>query len=43
MLLSHLAVVFAKTIKARCQVENGDVFGAALTGDAQRHLSDQQI
>ena len=29
-----LAVVFAQSIESRCQVENEDVVGAALTGDA---------
>ena len=29
-----LAAVFAESLKARCQVENEDVVGAALTGDA---------
>ena len=29
-----LAVVFAQSIEARCQVENEDVVGAAPTGDA---------
>ena len=32
--LSPLAVVFAKSIEARCSVENEDVVGAAPTGDA---------
>ena len=32
--LSRLAVVFAQSIEARCQVEDEDVVGAALTGDA---------
>ena len=31
---SHLAVDFAQSIVARCLVENEDVVGAALTGDA---------
>ena len=31
---SHLAVVFAQSIEARCWVENEDVVGAAPTGDA---------
>ena len=31
---SRLAVVFAQSIEARCWVENEDVVGAALTGDA---------
>ena len=30
----RLAFVFAQSIEARCQVENEDVDGAALTGDA---------
>ena len=34
MFLSPLAVVFAQSIEARCQVENEDVVGAAPTGDA---------
>ena len=29
-----LAVVFAQYIEARCSVENKDIVGAALTGDA---------
>ena len=33
-LSSHLAVVFAQSIEARCEVENEDVVGAMLTGDA---------
>ena len=33
-LLSHIAVVFAQAIEARCQVENEDVVGSASTGDA---------
>ena len=32
--LSPVAVVFAQSIEARCQVENEDVVGAAPTGDA---------
>ena len=32
--LSRPAVVFVQYIKARCQVENEDVVGAAPTGDA---------
>ena len=32
--LSHYAVVFVQYIEARCHVENKDVVGAALTGDA---------
>ena len=32
---SHLAVVFGQSIEARCLVENEDVVGAVLTGDAQ--------
>ena len=32
--LSHLAVVFAQSIEARCLVENEDVVGAAPTGNA---------
>ena len=32
--LSHLAVVFAQSIEARCLVENEDVVGAAAIGDA---------
>ena len=31
---SHLAVIFAQSIEARCSVEYEDVVGAALTGDA---------
>ena len=30
----HLAVVFAQSIEAMCEVENEDVVGAAPTGDA---------
>ena len=30
----HLVVAFAKSIEARCSVENEDVVGAAPTGDA---------
>ena len=33
-LSSHLAVVFAQSIEAKCYVENEDVVGAAPTGDA---------
>ena len=29
-----LAAVFAESLEARCQVEDEDVVGAALTGDA---------
>ena len=32
--LSHLAVVIAQSTEARCLVENEDVVGAALAGDA---------
>ena len=32
--LSSLAVVFAQSIEARCQVKNEDVVGAVPTGDA---------
>ena len=32
--LSRLAVVFAHSIEARCEVESEDVVGAAPTGDA---------
>ena len=32
--VSHLVVVFAQSIEARCKVENEDVVGAAPTGDA---------
>ena len=31
---SHLAVVFAQSVEARCKVENEEVVGAAPTGDA---------
>ena len=31
---SHLAVVFAQSIEATCQVDNEDVVGAVLAGDA---------
>ena len=31
---SRLAVVFAQSIEARCQVENEDIIGAAPTGAA---------
>ena len=31
---SRLAVVLAQSIGARCSVENEDIVGAALTGDA---------
>ena len=31
---SRLAVAFAQSIEAMCSVENEDVVGAALTGDA---------
>ena len=31
---SHLAVVFALSIEARCELENEDIFGAAPPGDA---------
>ena len=31
---SHLAIIFAQSIEARCLVENEDVVGAAPTGDA---------
>ena len=34
MFLFCVAVVFAQSIEARCQVENEDVVGAAPTGDA---------
>ena len=33
-LSSRLAVVFAQSTEAKCQVENEDVVGAAPTGDA---------
>ena len=39
--LSHLVFVFAQSIEARYYIENEDVVGAAPTGDAQLHLSDQ--
>ena len=32
--LSRLAIVFAQSNEARCEVENEDVVGAAPTGDA---------
>ena len=30
----YVAIVFAQSIEARCEVENEDVVGAAPTGDA---------
>ena len=34
MFLFRLAIVFAPSFEARCQVENDNVVGAARTGDA---------
>ena len=35
-ILSRLAVAFAHSIEARCQVENEDIVGAVPTGDAPK-------
>ena len=40
MFPSHLEVVFAQSIEAMCKIENEDVVGAALTGDAAATTSE---
>ena len=42
-LSSRLAVAIGQSIEARCQVEHEDVVGATPTGNAPKHLSDEQF